>query len=181
MYTSNLPKTLLKKIKMNYKTKLAHIKALVFDCDGVLTDGTVTLMPNGEQIRKMHTRDGYALQLAVKKGFIVAVITGGSSQSVKDRMNRLGVHDIYLACHDKVSALKELIHMYSLNKNAVLYMGDDMPDYDVMQEVGLATCPDNAATEIKNLSEYISPKKGGEGCVREIVEQVMRVQNKWGF
>lgn len=179
MYTSNLPKTLLKKIKMNYKTKLAHIKALVFDCDGVLTDGTVTLMPNGEQIRKMHTRDGYALQLAVKKGFIVAVITGGSSQSVKDRMNRLGVHDIYLACHDKVSALKELIHMYSLDKNAVLYMGDDMPDYDVMQEVGLATCPDNAATEIKNLSEYISPKKGGEGCVRDVIEQTMKIQGKW--
>lgn len=164
---------------MNYKTKLSTIKALVFDCDGVLTDGTVTLMPNGEQIRKMHTRDGYALQLAVKKGFVVAVITGGRSQSVKDRMTRLGVHDVYLACHDKVSALKELMHIYSLNKEDILYMGDDLPDYEVMQEVGLPTCPKNAAQEIKSLSEYVSYKKGGEGCVRDIIEQTMKVQGKW--
>lgn len=164
---------------MNYKSKLNNIKALVFDCDGVLTDGTVTLMPNGEQIRKMHTRDGYALQLAVKKGFVVAVITGGRSQSVKDRMTRLGVHDVYLACHDKVSALKELMHIYSLKKEDILYMGDDMPDYEVMQEVGLPTCPENAAQEIKSLSEYVSYKKGGEGCVRDIIEQTMKVQGKW--
>jgi 3-deoxy-D-manno-octulosonate 8-phosphate phosphatase (KDO 8-P phosphatase) len=164
---------------MNYKTKLKSIKAFVFDCDGVLTDGSVTLMPDGEQVRKMSTRDGYALQLAVKKGFIVAIITGGSSSAVKSRMTRLGVHDVYLACHDKVKALKEMMHIYSLNADDILYMGDDMPDYEVMQIVGLPTCPDNAAQEIKNLSDYVSHKGGGEGCVRDVIEQTMKVQGKW--
>jgi len=164
---------------MNYKTKLKSIQAFIFDCDGVLTDGSVTLMPDGEQVRKMSTRDGYALQLAVKKGFIVAIITGGSSAAVKSRMTRLGVHDVYLACHDKVKALKELMHIYSLNAEDILYMGDDMPDYEVMQIVGLPTCPDNAAQEIKNLSDYVSHKGGGEGCVRDVIEQAMKVQGKW--
>ena len=164
---------------MNYKTKLKSIKAFILDCDGVLTDGSVTLMPDGEQARKMSTRDGYALQLAVKKGFIVAIITGGSSAAVKSRMTRLGVHDVYLACHDKVKALKELMHIYSLNAEDILYMGDDMPDYEVMQIVGLPTCPDNAAQEIKNLSDYVSHKGGGEGCVRDVIEQAMKVQGKW--
>ena len=164
---------------MNYKTKLKSIKAFILDCDGVLTDGSVTLMPDGEQVRKMSTRDGYALQLAVKKGFIVAIITGGSSAAVKSRMTRLGVHDVYLACHDKVKALKELMHIYSLNAEDILYMGDDMPDYEVMQIVGLPTCPDNAAQEIKNLSDYVSHKGGGEGCVRDVIEQAMKVQGKW--
>ncbi len=164
---------------INYKTKLTQIKAFVFDCDGVLTDGSVTLMPDGEQVRKMSTRDGYALQLAVKKGYVVAIITGGSSIAVKTRMNRLGVHDVYLACHNKVDALNELMHIYDLNAEDILYMGDDMPDYKVMQKVGLPTCPDNAAQEIKNLSDYISHKKGGEGCVRDVIEQTMKVQGKW--
>jgi len=164
---------------MNYKTKLKSIKAFIFDCDGVLTDGSVTLMPDGEQVRKMSTRDGYALQLAVKKGYVVAIITGGSSAAVKSRMTRLGVHDVYLACHDKVKALKELMHIYSLNADDILYMGDDMPDYEVMQIVGLPTCPDNAAQEIKNLSDYVSHKGGGEGCVRDVIEQTMKVQGKW--
>jgi 3-deoxy-D-manno-octulosonate 8-phosphate phosphatase (KDO 8-P phosphatase) len=164
---------------MNYKTKLKSIKAFIFDCDGVLTDGSVTLMPDGEQVRKMSTRDGYALQLAVKKDYVVAIITGGSSAAVKSRMTRLGVHDVYLACHDKVAALKELIHIYSLKEEEILYMGDDMPDYEVMQIVGLPTCPDNAAQEIKNISDYISHKGGGEGCVRDVIEQTMKVQGKW--
>lgn len=164
---------------MNYKTKLKSIKAFVFDCDGVLTDGSVTLMPDGEQVRKMSTRDGYALQLAVKKNYVVAIITGGSSAAVKSRMTRLGVHDVYLACHNKVKALKDLMHIYSLNVNEILYMGDDMPDYEVMQIVGLPTCPDNAAQEIKYLSDYVSHKSGGEGCVRDVIEQVMKVQGKW--
>ena len=164
---------------MNYKTKLKSIKAFVFDCDGVLTDGSVTLMPDGEQVRKMSTRDGYALQLAVKKNYVVAIITGGSSAAVKSRMTRLGVHDVYLACHNKVKALKDLMHIYSLNVNEILYMGDDMPDYEVMQIVGLPTCPDNAAQEIKYLSDYVSHKSGGEGCVRDVIEQVMKGQGKW--
>ena len=164
---------------MNYKTKLKNIKALIFDCDEVLTDGTVTLMPDGEQVRKMNTRDGYALQLAVKQGFVVAIISGGSSAAVKTRMNRLGVHDVYLGCHQKVEALNELMHMYDLASENILYMGDDLPDFQIMQSVGLPTCPDNAANEIKNLSDYISPKKGGEGCVRDVIEQTLKIQGKW--
>ncbi|MCS5663235.1 MAG: HAD-IIIA family hydrolase [Flavobacteriales bacterium] len=164
---------------MNYKTKLKQVKAFVFDCDGVLTDGSVTLMPNGEQVRKMSTRDGYALQLAVKKCYVVAVITGGRSAAVKSRMNRLGIHDVYLACNDKVDALNELMSIYDLDAESILYMGDDMPDFEVMQKVGLPTCPDNAAQEIKNLSDYISHKKGGEGCVRDVIEQTMKIQGKW--
>ena len=164
---------------MNYKTKLKQIKALVFDCDGVLTDGSVTLMPNGEQVRKMNTRDGYALQLAVKECYVVAVITGGSSTAVKSRMNRLGIHDVYLACSNKVDALNELMSIYDLKAESILYMGDDLPDYQVMQKVGLPTCPDNAVQEIKNLSDYISHKKGGEGCVRDVIEQTMKIQGNW--
>ena len=164
---------------MNYKTKLKNIKAFIFDCDGVLTDGCVTLLPNGEQVRTMNTRDGYALQLAVKKGYVVAVISGGSSGAVKTRMTKLGVHDVYLGCSDKVVALKELMHIYSLKSEQILYMGDDLPDYEVMQEVGLPTCPNNAAQEIKNISDYISHKNGGEACVRDVIEQAMKVQGKW--
>lgn len=164
---------------MNYKTKLKEIKAFVFDCDGVLTDGSITLMSNGDQIRKMNTRDGYALQLAVKKDFIVSVITGGRSKAIKNRMNGLGVKDVYLACQNKVQALNELINIYGIKHEEVLYMGDDLPDYDVMQIVGLPTCPDNAAHEIKNISKYISHKKGGEGCVRDVIEQTMKIQGKW--
>ena len=164
---------------MNYKKKLNHIKAFIFDCDGVLTDGSITLMRNGEQVRTMSTRDGYALQLAVKKGYIVALITGGSSEAVKNRMNKLGVHDVYLSCHDKVKALNELIHIYDLKTDEILYMGDDLPDYKVMQVVGLPTCPEDAAQEIKNVSQYISNKKGGKGCVRDVIEQTMKLHGKW--
>ena len=164
---------------MNYKNKLHKIKAFIFDCDGVLTDGSITLMPNGEQIRKMSTRDGYALQLAVKKEYIVALITGGSSDAVKSRMNRLGVYDVYLSCNNKVKALNELIHTYDLNTEEILYMGDDIPDYQVMQKVGLPTCPEDAAQEIKQVSQYISNKRGGHGCVRDVIEQTMKLHGKW--
>ena len=164
---------------MNYKVKLNQIKAFVFDCDGVLTDGSITLLPDGEQVRKMSTRDGYALQLAVKKSYIVALITGGNSSAVKARMNRLGVHDVYMACADKVIALQELSDIYSLDPKHILYMGDDLPDYDVMQKVGLPTCPDDAVQEIKNISEYISYKKGGQGCVRDVIEQTLKIQGHW--
>lgn len=164
---------------MNYKIKLKQIKAFIFDCDGVLTDGNVTLLPSGEQVRKMSTRDGYAMQLAVKKSYIVAVITGGNSSAVKARMNRLGIQDVYMACTDKVLALQEIINMYALNPEHILYMGDDLPDYDVMQKVGLPTCPDDAIQEIKNISEYISYRKGGQGCARDVIEQTLKIQGHW--
>ncbi|MAZ30908.1 MAG: 3-deoxy-D-manno-octulosonate 8-phosphate phosphatase [Flavobacteriales bacterium] len=164
---------------MNYKVKLKKIKAFVFDCDGVLTDGSITLLPGGEQVRKMSTRDGYAMQLAVKKSYIVALITGGNSSSVKDRMNKLGIHDVYMACADKVMALQELIDLYGLDPDHILYMGDDLPDFDVLKKVGLPTCPDDAVQEIKNISEYISYKKGGQGCARDVIEQTLKIQGHW--
>jgi 3-deoxy-D-manno-octulosonate 8-phosphate phosphatase (KDO 8-P phosphatase) len=164
---------------MNYKVKLKQIKAFVFDCDGVLTDGSITLLPGGEHVRKMSTRDGYAIQLAVNKSYVVALITGGNSSAVQARMNRLGVHDVYMACADKVLALQEIIEIYSLNPEHILYMGDDLPDYDVMQKVGLPACPNDAVQEIKNISEYISNKKGGQGCVRDVIEQTLKIQGHW--
>lgn len=155
------------------------IKALVFDIDGVLTDGSVTLMPGGEQIRKMYVKDGYALQLAVKKGYFVAVISGGNSEQSKTRLKGLGIQHIYLKSRNKLDDLREFMAIYNLSSDQVLYMGDDIPDFEVMQKVGLPTCPTDAALEIKNLAKYISPFNGGNGCVRDVIEKVMKVQDQW--
>ncbi len=157
----------------------SHINTLIFDIDGVLTDGSVILMPTGEQIRTMHVRDGYALQLAVKKGYHVAVISGGNSQQAKSRLQGLGINHIYLKSHHKLDDLKDFMAMYDLSFDQILYMGDDIPDFEVMQKVGLPTCPENAALEIKAISKYISPMLGGKGCVRDVIERVLKSQNQW--
>ena len=164
---------------MNYKIKLNNIKTFIFDVDGVLTDGTVTLIGNGEQVRKMSTRDGYAIQYALKKNYRIAIISGGSSKGVKERFEHLGVSDVYLACSNKIIAYKELLLKYKLKPEEILYMGDDLPDLEVMHEVGLPACPHDAATEIKEISEYVSPFNGGDCCVRDIIEQTLRTQMKW--
>lgn len=164
---------------MNYKEKLNHINTFIFDVDGVLTDGTITLYPNGEQVRKMSTRDGYAMQYALKKGYRIAIISGGSSKGVKQRLDYLGITDIYLGCSDKMKAFSDLTQKHQLNKEHILYMGDDLPDWEVMQNVGLPTCPQNAAMEIMQIAEYVSPINGGAGCVRDVIEQTLRVQGVW--
>ena len=164
---------------MNYKIKLNHINTFIFDVDGVLTDGTVTLFGNGDQVRKMFTRDGYAMQYAVKKGYKIAIISGGSSKGVKQRFDCLGLTDVYLACRNKIEAFNDLVEKYDLNTENILYMGDDLPDWEVMQKVALPTCPHDAATEIKEIAEYVSPFIGGAGCVRDVIEQTLRVQGKW--
>tara|TARA_B100001115_G_scaffold184058_1_gene184967 strand:- start:2558 stop:3076 length:519 start_codon:yes stop_codon:yes gene_type:complete len=164
---------------MNYKIKLNYINTFIFDVDGVLTDGTVTLFGNGEQVRKMCTRDGYAIQYAVKKGYKIAIISGGNSKGVKQRFDHLGLTDVYLACSNKIEAFNNLVEKYDLNREHILYMGDDLPDWEVMQKVGLPTCPHDAATEIKEIAEYVSPVIGGAGCVRDVIEQTLRVQGKW--
>ena len=164
---------------MNYKIKLNNIQTFIFDVDGVLTDGTVTLFGNGEQVRKMSTRDGYAIQYALKKNYRIAIISGGSSKGVKKRFEHLGVSDVYLACSNKITAYNELLLKYKLKPEEILYMGDDLPDLEIMQEVGLPACPHDAATEIKEISEYVSPFNGGDGCVRDIIEQTLRTQMKW--
>jgi 3-deoxy-D-manno-octulosonate 8-phosphate phosphatase (KDO 8-P phosphatase) len=163
----------------NFKQKLTRIKTFLFDVDGVLTDGKVLIMPNGEVVRNLNTKDGYAIQLAVKKGYRIAIITGGHSLSMKQALENLGVQDVFLKQHDKLSCYKDYINTYQIKEDEILYMGDDLPDYEVMARVGLAVCPQNAAPEIKNISLYISSKNGGEACVRDVIEQVMRSQDTW--
>ena len=164
---------------MNYKTKLKHINTFIFDIDGVLTDGTVTLFGNGEQVRKMSSRDGYSLQYAKKKGYKIAIISGGSSKGVKQRFDYLGITDVYLSSSNKLEAFNDLVKKYDLNTEHILYMGDDLPDWEVMKKVGLPTCPQDAATEIREIAKYVSPFIGGSGCVRDVIEQTLRVQGKW--
>lgn len=163
----------------NLKEIFKNITTFIFDVDGVLTDGSVVLMPDGEQLRTMNVKDGYALQLAVKKGYNICIITGGNSHAVKDRLEKLGISDIYLKSHDKLDVFETYFYSNHLKHEEILYMGDDLPDYDVMKKVGIATCPADSAEEIKSISDYISPLKGGDGCVRDVVEQVMKIQDKW--
>ena len=166
-------------MEKSYKQYLAQINTLIFDVDGVLTNGTVTVMPDGQLVRQMNIKDGYALKAAVKAGLKVCIITGGRNEGVKTRLQNLGIEDIYLGAHDKIEQYQELTDMYNLQAENVLYMGDDVPDYPVMKVVGLPCCPNDAAPEIRQISKYISNKKGGEGCVRDIIEQIMRVQGIW--
>jgi 3-deoxy-D-manno-octulosonate 8-phosphate phosphatase (KDO 8-P phosphatase) len=163
----------------NYKEKLRHIRAMVFDYDGTLTDGTVILQDEGEPLRTANVRDGYALQLAVKKGFILAVISGGRSSSIANRFRMLGIQHVFLGVEHKLDALKDFMGKTHLSPEEVLYMGDDIPDFHPMKHCGVATCPADAAVEIKSVSHYISHLKGGEGCARDVIEQVMKVQGLW--
>ena len=166
-------------MKKNYKELLNEIRSFVFDVDGVFTDNKVHIFPNGEFVRTMNVRDGYALQLAVKKGYNVAIITGGNSKAVKKRFEYLGVKHIYLGSSNKLNVFNQLIKNSEFNSNEILYMGDDIPDLEVMQSVALATSPIDACEEVKAISHYVSDKKGGEGCIRDVIEQTLRVQGKW--
>lgn len=152
---------------------------MVFDVDGVLTDSSLIIMPDGELVRTMNMRDSIAMRLAVKNGYQLCIITGGNSQVVKQRLNRLGISDIYLKTENKLEAMKEFVALYELQLSEVLYMGDDLVDYEVMSKVGVPVCPEDAVNEIKNISAYISPIKGGKGCVRDVIEQVMKIHGKW--
>jgi 3-deoxy-D-manno-octulosonate 8-phosphate phosphatase (KDO 8-P phosphatase) len=163
----------------NFKQLLKQVKAMVFDVDGVLTDSSIILMPNGELVRTMNMRDSIALRLAVKNGYHLCIITGGNSQSVKQRLNRIGITDIYLKTENKWEAMKEFVALYDLELNEVLYMGDDLVDHEVMTKVGVPVCPKDAVNEIKSISVYVSHLDGGRGCVRDVIEQVMKVSGKW--
>lgn len=156
-----------------------HITTFIFDIDGVLTDGSVHITPTGEMLRIMNIRDGFAMKAAVESGYNVCVISGGKNEGVRIRLRNLGITDIHLGTSDKVETFKEYIELYGINAEEVLYMGDDIPDFHVMKLVGLPTCPQDASPEIKAISKYISHKKGGKGAVREVIEQVMKVQDKW--
>lgn len=164
---------------MNVLEQFRHIRAFIFDVDGVLTDGTVQLLPGGEQSRKMHIRDGYALQLAVKMGYRIAIISGGRSESVVSRLNGLGITDVFTNVTNKVEKLEDYVLEHDLIWEQVLFMGDDIPDYRAMQLCGIAACPADAAPEIKSISRYISPVTGGHGCVRDVIEKVLKLNGHW--
>ena len=163
----------------NFKQLLKQVKAMVFDVDGVLTDSSLILMPNGELVRTMNMRDSIAMKLAVKNGYQLCIITGGNSQAVKQRLNRLGITDIYLKTENKLEAMKEFVALYDVELSEVMYMGDDLVDHEVMTKVGVPVCPKDAVNEIKSISVYISPLNGGKGCVRDVIEQVMKISGKW--
>lgn len=155
------------------------ITTFIFDVDGVLTDSSVHVTSSGEMLRVMNIRDGYAMKAAVDSGYHVCVISGGSNDGVRIRLENLGITEIYLGAPDKVALFENYIKAYNIQPEQVLYMGDDIPDYHVMQRVGLPTCPQDAAPEIKSISKYVSHKTGGRGAVRDVIEQVMKVQHKW--
>lgn len=158
---------------------LNKIKAIVFDVDGVLSNETIGLHPNGEPMRSVNIKDGYALQYAVKCGLLVAIITGGKTEAVRKRYEGLGLTDVYMGVAVKLHKYEYLKEKYKLKDDEILYMGDDIPDYEVMQLCGCPCCPADAAAEIKGISVYISQRNGGDGCGRDVIEQVLKAQGKW--
>ncbi len=163
----------------NYKTLLPNIKTFIFDVDGVLTDGKILITNEGELLRSFDTKDGYAMKCALVQGYKIAIITGGRNQGVEERFKELGVYDIYMGAHYKLDAFQDLLDNYDLDPETILYIGDDVPDIPVMEKVGLGCCPADAVSDVKAMADYVSHKNGGEGCVRELIEQVLRVQGKW--
>lgn len=158
---------------------LKKITCFVFDVDGVLTNGDVIVMPNGVLVRKMNIKDGYALQLAIKKGYHVWVISGGHSNEVEERLHNLGVKEVHMRIKDKRALIQELSISHNVPLNEMLFMGDDMPDYEAMSIVGLAACPKDAAVDIKSIAAYIALANGGDGCAREVIEKVLKLNDQW--
>ncbi len=166
---------------MNVLEHFNNITTFIFDVDGVLTDGTVLVLDGGLQARRMNIKDGFALQMAVKNGYAVKIISGGHSPQVLDRLQRLGINNVKMSVLDKKALVKEYIEANGLKKEEILYMGDDLPDIPAMQETGLPCCPADAAPEVKEASLYISPLKGGDACVRDVIEKVLKLNNRWHY
>jgi len=163
---------------ISYKVRLNQITTFIFDVDGVLTNGDITIS-KGELLRTLHSRDAYAIQYAVKMGYRILVITGGESIDVENTLLKIGVNEVALRSSNKLKVYSDFKKKYNFSDEQVMYMGDDIPDYQVMSTVGCAACPQDAAVEIKQISHYQSPFDGGKNCVRDIIEQTLRVQNKW--
>jgi 3-deoxy-D-manno-octulosonate 8-phosphate phosphatase (KDO 8-P phosphatase) len=162
-----------------FKEELTKVKAFVFDVDGVLSAATQVLSPDGETVRTSNLKDGFALVYAIRIGYQVCVITGGKTIEVVNRCKKIGVKDVYLGSLKKLPSLYDFLEKNDLKADEVMYMGDDLPDYPAMKVVGVPVCPKDAAQEIKAISHYISDKNGGDGCVRDVLEQVLRAQGKW--
>jgi len=156
-----------------------RITTFIFDVDGVLTDGTLFVFDNGEQVRRMNIKDGYALQLAIKKGYQVAIFSGGVSEAVVKRLLKLGISDVFMNVKDKKSGVQDYLNLHGLSWDEVLFMGDDIPDYQVMKEVALSCAPCDAVPEIKQIARYISAARGGKGCVRDVIEKVLKLKDDW--
>lgn len=165
--------------EQNFKTLLPHIKLMVFDVDGVLSDGSVHCFNDGEQVRVLNIKDGYALQLAIKKGIRILIISGGKSEAVIKRLNLLGVTEIFMGVHHKLPVLQEFLIEHQISLEETLYMGDDIPDMECLKHVSASTCPADAANDIKPICLYVSQHGGGKGCVRDVIEQVLKAQQLW--
>jgi len=164
---------------INYKEKLQPIKSFVFDFDGVMTDGSVWVYADRETVRAGNIKDGFAVQYAVKKGYTVAVISGATSASIDNRMQMLGVTQCYTGCGNKIETYEQFLKKNGLTDSQVLYMGDDLPDYPLLQRAGVSACPADAAVEVRDMVDYISLYDGGHGCVRDVIEQVLRLHGQW--
>lgn len=164
---------------MNILELFAPVRTFVFDVDGVLTDSSLLATEDGQLLRKMNIKDGYAIQLAVKKGYKVWVISGAKSEGVRLRLQKLGVIDVHIGIETKKEVLQEIALNSATAYESVLYMGDDIPDYAAMQLCGLPCCPADAVAEIKGIAKYISPYKGGEGCARDVIEKVLKLNGDW--
>lgn len=162
----------------SYKEKLNNVSTFLFDVDGVFTDSSLIISEN-KLLRTLNAKDGYAIQYAVKMGYKIFIITGGSCDNVKDVLLELGITEVKLRSFNKLKVYNELKDKYHFQDSECLYMGDDIPDYEVMKTVGVSTCPQDAALEIKHISDYQSPFLGGKNCVRDVIEQTLRVQGKW--
>jgi len=164
---------------MNILSRFRLIRAFAFDLDGVLTDGSLLIEEDGHWLRNMNIKDGYALQLAVKSGYKVVIISGSESEPVKQRLLQLGVTDVFMKVSDKEGFLKEYLSKNNIPISSTLFMGDDMPDYNCMIIAGFPCCPADAAAEIKQISSYVSPEPGGYGCARDVIEKVLKLNNHW--
>lgn len=158
---------------------LQKIKAVVFDVDGVLSASTIQMDGKGDPVRTINIKDGYAIQLAVKHGIRLAIMTGGHNENIRFRYEYLGVKDVYINCSMKIRTWEELLSKYDLHEEEIIYVGDDIPDYEVMKRAGCPCCPKDACTEIKEISTYVSDYEGGHGVARDILEQVLKAQGKW--
>jgi len=163
----------------NYKEKLLKVNTFVFDYDGVLSDGYVLVTSDGDALRTANVKDGYAMQLAIKKNYRIVIISGGYSESMKRRLESLKITDIFLGVDKKIDVFEQYLQTHKLLPENILYMGDDIPDYEIMLTAGVPTCPADAVEEVKRVATYISHQPGGHGCVRDVIEQVLKVQGKW--
>jgi 3-deoxy-D-manno-octulosonate 8-phosphate phosphatase (KDO 8-P phosphatase) len=166
---------------MNVLAVFKKVTTFIFDIDGVLTDGTVLVLRDGLQARQMHVKDGFGLQMALKKGYNVFIVSGGISEEARQRLQYLGVKEIHIGVHDKTRFVTDLLKNKKLKWEEVLYMGDDLPDMPLMNKVGMPCCPADAVSEVRSIAAYISPINGGWGCVRDVIEKVLRVNGHWKY